>query len=308
MRFHEIEAWTLQVIDRLRANQPLEDARVELKARWPEADRAARRIAGHANAARGAPILWIIGVDEAGEVVGADKGAVASWWAQVKAECVEMFPELVDLNVPVGSQTVVALLFETERAPFVVRNPAGGAIGYEVPWRDGTAIRSARRSELIRILSPLQTLPDVEVLGCTAHAVPETKEEGDTLKWLLWLRTFITPRNGTGLVIPFHRCQVSLEFQDASRLAFDSVRLGTPGGLGTLGGATHYQVALDGPACINLSAEQVSSLRPPVGPALLQVQIRPAGADVPLPLVCELRPVSPGKNDEHFRWAFGETG
>ena len=64
MRNHEIEAWALGIIDRVIQKQPIEDDRVELKAEWPDALKAARRIAGHANAARGEPILWLIGVDE----------------------------------------------------------------------------------------------------------------------------------------------------------------------------------------------------------------------------------------------------
>jgi hypothetical protein len=49
------------------------------------------------------------------------------------------------LGVPRGDKTLVALWFETDRAPFVVKNPEGGAITREVTWREGTAIRSATR-------------------------------------------------------------------------------------------------------------------------------------------------------------------
>jgi hypothetical protein len=74
MQSHQIEAWALNAIDRVRSGQPNDDARVELEAGWPDdPKKAARRIAGHANAARGTPILWMIGVDEvnvsAGDVV-----------------------------------------------------------------------------------------------------------------------------------------------------------------------------------------------------------------------------------------------
>ncbi len=64
MRPADLEAWVLQLIELLDRGARVEDARVELKADWPEPARAARRIAGHANAAHGDPILWVIGVDE----------------------------------------------------------------------------------------------------------------------------------------------------------------------------------------------------------------------------------------------------
>ena len=65
MRNTDIERWALQVIDRVERQQPVEDSRVELKREWPTSPwSTARRIAGHANAARVEPILWIIGVDE----------------------------------------------------------------------------------------------------------------------------------------------------------------------------------------------------------------------------------------------------
>jgi hypothetical protein len=65
MRPIEIEAWVLRVVDQVKKGQPNEDRRVELKAEWIEPpEKAARQIAGHANAARGSNILWIIGLDE----------------------------------------------------------------------------------------------------------------------------------------------------------------------------------------------------------------------------------------------------
>jgi hypothetical protein len=87
MKKHDIEAWTLRVIDRVNSNQPTEDSRVELKSRWPEDPRrVARQIAGHANAAHGEPILWLIGVDQHAGVVGAEQVKVANWYPGVEAE------------------------------------------------------------------------------------------------------------------------------------------------------------------------------------------------------------------------------
>jgi len=86
MRAHEIENWVLRIIEQVESGQPNEDYRVELKAKWLDAKKAARRIAGHANAAHGEPILWLIGVDEEEGVVGANNEELANWSAQVRAE------------------------------------------------------------------------------------------------------------------------------------------------------------------------------------------------------------------------------
>jgi len=74
-------------------------------------------------------------------------------------------PKCHDLNVVTDKGlTVVALVFETDRAPYVVKNPfyqtpnRKDAIEREVPWRDATAVRSATRAELLLILSEKRSL------------------------------------------------------------------------------------------------------------------------------------------------------
>lgn len=169
MRTYEIEDWALRAIKRVEEGQPNEDARVELKAQWIDAQKAARRIAGHANEMRGEPILWVIGVDENNGVTGASQNDLATWWSQVKSEFIGPVPNLRDVLVHWNDDTAVALFFETEQVPYVIKNPVfgkkdGGAVEREVPWRDGTAIRSATHSDLILLLSPLQRpILDIEV-------------------------------------------------------------------------------------------------------------------------------------------------
>lgn len=97
----QIESWALRVIDCVNASQSNEDFRVELKRELPEPNKIARRIAGHANAARGEPILWLIGVDQKDGVVGADDKDLANWYPAVKSQFDEIAPALTDLNVPV---------------------------------------------------------------------------------------------------------------------------------------------------------------------------------------------------------------
>src|SRR5690242_6350206 len=94
----QIEAWALRVIDQLAARHPHEDAHVELKAAWLEPQKVARQIAAHANAARGEPILWLIGVDEKTGVVGAEQKNLADWFSALRGQFDGVAPELTDVN------------------------------------------------------------------------------------------------------------------------------------------------------------------------------------------------------------------
>src|SRR5438874_2299483 len=105
MRTIEIEHWALTVIDALKRGAPTEDVRVELKAEWPtDPSRAARRIAGHANAAAGENILWLIGVDEATGVAGAPFTELATWWPRIQSQFDELAPEMRAVNVPIDGK------------------------------------------------------------------------------------------------------------------------------------------------------------------------------------------------------------
>jgi hypothetical protein len=129
LRVIEVEAWALRVIDRVQRGVPIEDSRVELKADWPEdSNKAARRIAGHCNASAGDRVLWLIGVSEVSGVVGANPNDMATWWPQVKSEFDGQVPYIRDVSLTLSTAVVVALLFETDRAPFVVRNAVHGAL------------------------------------------------------------------------------------------------------------------------------------------------------------------------------------
>jgi|SRR5919199_420325 hypothetical protein len=226
MKFHAIEAWVLKVIEQVNYGQPNEDSRVELKADWPsDMYKAARRIAGHANAAHGEPILWIIGVDQQKGVIGVGQTELANWYPKIQSQFDGgMAPSMTELNIPVSGKTVVALVFETDRAPFVVKSPNGsGPIHREVPWREGTSIRSANRADLIKLLSPIQRLPEIEILGCGLSIQPSERvvsrygrSSKYTGSWILELKVnlYIIPKCEHRIVIPFHRCEAWIEVSD----------------------------------------------------------------------------------------------
>jgi hypothetical protein len=302
MRKSELEAWVLSVLDRVASGQPNEDARVELKRDWPEPIKAARRIAGHANAAGGDPILWVIGVDQTAGVVGVNDLDVAGWFSKVKAEFSELAPALsLDLNVPAGGgKAVVALLFETDRAPFVVKNPAygtkdGGPVQLEVPWREGTGVRSATRSDLIRLLSPLELLPSFEVMEGELKMKLPSEEGSRRPMWWVLLKLYIVPKE-TPVVIPFHRCRGTVRVDKSGVEASFSRILLYPANkiFGMLGRRerpssstileSNDELIIDGPGMMKVEAssqpgEPIDVL--PLGAARVTMEIFPAHAGRP---------------------------
>lgn len=216
MRPFEIESWVLRVVDQVTRNSHSEDSLVELKSAWPKPPAAARQIAAHANAARGAEILWIIGLDEDLGVSGADPNELADWFSSVRSQFNQVCPSLQDLNIRIGDYTVVALLFQTDRAPYLVRNavfgtPGGGSVEWELPWREGRKTRTANREDIFHLVGPLVRLPELEWLKCSLSVRVETTNTGVMNQcWYLNGSMYVVPSGAESLVIPFHRCSVSV--------------------------------------------------------------------------------------------------
>ncbi|MBN2193436.1 MAG: hypothetical protein JW751_11525 [Polyangiaceae bacterium] len=180
MGLTDIEDWGLAVIERSEKGHPIEDSRVKLEEGFPADDigwqKWARRIAGHANAARGEPVLWLVGVnDKRGSVSGVRASDAARWWPRMRRYFDGVAPRRVDLAVLRGDVTVMALWFETARAPFVARHSDGDVIAFEVPSRDGTSVRTPRREDLRRLLAPRARLP----IGGTGDLVGKDIHMGD---------------------------------------------------------------------------------------------------------------------------------
>lgn len=300
MNLRQIESWVLRIIDCVNAKQPHEDSRVELKREWPQDHwKAARGIAGHANAARGESILWLIGVDENMGVLGVDHEELANWYPAIKANFDELAPALTDLNVPVGDKTVVALLLETDRSPFVIKSCDGGTIHREVPWREGTSLRSANRSDLIKLLAPLDLLPEVEVLDIYISATKAGIDEvGNPIPDLMYLtmELYIVPKNNALNIIPFHRCKAWFEILDVTpQTEFSYLRLHPHGGPMYAGMSrmpqsltmkdTTSELIIDGPGRVSLKA---STGRPTLAEPLINhntqitVHLLPANAERPI--------------------------
>jgi hypothetical protein len=331
MKSLQIENWALSVIERVESGKPNEDFRVELKSQWIDPQKAARQIAGHANAARGEHILWLIGVDQANGVIGANHMELADWYAKVKAQFDGLAPQLVDLNVPVKRITVVALLFETDRAPFVIKNPAygssgGGSVSLEVPWRENTSTRSATRSDLIKLLSPLQKLPSFEILSgelvvqsMSISSPPPIKvtwqgaKSGPNREWHLTLELYIEPKNTERVVIPLHRCNTWLEIIGLlPRTPFQPIFLSSPcTGVGEMIvsqsltiKSTNSELLIDGPGKLSVYS---SVTIPTVEDSFthdvqVTVTLRPVNTEHSISINATLVPSPPSKQSVSTRW------
>ena len=332
MRAHEIENWTLDVIKQVESGHSNEDYRVELKSEWPDAKKAARRIAGHANAAHGEPILWLIGVDEEKGVVGVNNEELANWYAKVKAEFDGLEPQIMrDLNVPVAGITVVALLFDTDRAPYLVKNPAygqpsGGPVQLEVPWREARSTRTASRSDLLRILSPIQRAPSFELLnawlkvypelgGHDAHGDQTYSDDPKSFTWKLHMDFYVVPRTDARVVIPFHRCRASFQFPmridetqfasiELKPLSSIHMRRGTPaiGIDSVLVESTKYEAIINGPGKVMLVGEVELPKVDLVWEedATVQARLLPVECEQPITFHETLRKIPPNKREHEL--------
>lgn len=316
MRSAEIEAWVLSVVERAVEGRPNEDSRVELKSEWPIAGKAARRIAGHANAARADSILWVIGVDEKRHtVVPLPLHELASWWAGVARWFDGLPPDVTELVVPTPSGTVVGVLFGTGRPPYVVTNPeyaiTKGEVEREVPWRALTAVRSAYRHELLTLLVPVTALPDVEFqdaavrfkLGRSVSGDPE----GPVVDWEIDAWLYVTSGSRDRVVVPFHRSELSIEVPGSvPRLTAPELWLGPadqpggPRGSTTItSGAT--ETMIDGPGTLRAHASFSTRWYPTPSQTtlVLKVSFHPVGAVRPASVEAVLTPR--GDNTWGFR-------
>jgi hypothetical protein len=222
MRPIEIETWALRILESVKNGGSVEDSLVELKARWPESKKAARQLAGHANAARGARILWLIGVDEKYGIDGANYSELSAWYTQLESEFDTLAPALQNVNVAFDGKSIAALCFDTQRAPYVVKNPAfntpqGGAVELEVPWREGNRTRSATRSDLITVLAPIRLQPSFEPLEGSITFKSENLQRKEAASLSVHLQFYIAPKTDQLLVFPFHKMRglaTALELTD----------------------------------------------------------------------------------------------
>jgi len=295
------------VVEQIRCGQPNEDARVELKAAWPnDAYKAARQIAAHANPAGGEPILWVIGVDQKGEVVGTGHNELAKWYKQVESHFDELAPGVTDVNVPVDGKIIVALLFDTERRPFVIRSMNSGSVTHEVPWRGATSTRSAKRSELVRLLDSVPRLPKWEAVNDTLNVewTDSLRMRGNNRLWFLNLKLYVEPDGPGRISVPFHRCAGRLLFEGAGwHPPLRNIRMAPYDQQTSNIRGSSADLVIDGPGMVTLEAkgETMWQGQLPHIPAHLSVELPVAGGGYPVTVQAFFE-----FNDATDRWEFGD--
>lgn len=215
----QIELRAMKVLEQLKRGEFREDSRVELKRELADEYKTARRIAGHCNASRGDMVLWIIGADEEQGVVGWNAPDFAEYLPKVWSYFSDGYPSCTEISFLFDGLPCVALAFSTSRAPYLVRNPSCGSekgvvIEREIPWRDGTRIRTAKRDEVMRLLLDHTLTPQIEFFGgyvSRAEFVDASRPPamGEALL-NLQIEFYAMPRDELSVVIPLHRISAKL--------------------------------------------------------------------------------------------------
>ncbi len=292
MQKQEIEVRTLKAIENARQGGQAEHSFVEFKSKWPRPQDAARSIGGLCNAAFGEPVLLVVGVDDGGTVIGAANEEGSAWKPAFDA-CFDGVPPTVlsSLNVSVGDRQVVAVLFETDRSPYLVRRSAidercNDSKLLEVPWRELQTTRSARREELLRLLHLHSAAPTVQVLDAELVASQNGKRADHGVAWHLAVFLYVTPRSRDRVVIPFHECELEVAGDEPDGVPTTWRFIMEPDHLEVIGAptieysrsmwGTPTELVIDGPGCCLISAESRGMMPPvqPVSPVRVTATLR----------------------------------
>lgn len=225
MNTQQLQILLQPIIKAILDGRPVEDTRIEVKSVWIDHSPAAHRLAGHANASRGEPIIWILGIDEKKrKVTGVDTFEMDNWIKAVEKYFDGEAPALVThTNIHIEDKTIVALYFETHlAAPFVVKNSEGGYPQFTVPWRSATRLRAAKREEIIEILRSVVRVPEVRIMGANLTVSVENNEVGTSypqsdkkfFSWKLSADLYFTPQTQEKIVIPYALCYANFRVEN----------------------------------------------------------------------------------------------
>lgn len=201
-----LEAKVNEAIDTAQRGEWAEDSFVELKAKLPgPPDKSARQLAGLANAARGESPIWIVGVTEDGNVLGAKEDDFERWRADLESWFDQRHMPRVDVmvGVPREGKTVLGIQWATDHPPYVVRIGQGRAKERDVPWREGRDTRSANRPELLKLLTRRVAAPHVEVYEAVA-----TMNSSERVHLAMSLQ--VVPRTDERATIADHKSKMKL--------------------------------------------------------------------------------------------------
>jgi hypothetical protein len=220
LRRIQLEARALQAVQAVLAGGRVEDDLIECKADWPDESKV-RQLAAHANAARGDPIIWLIGVDENSHQVTTPRDIdPADWWPVMSKRFDEVSPDLLHTTVHLdGGKIVVVLAFTTDQAPYVITTGTKeGRVEREVPMRVATGTRSAHRHDLLLMLAPLVKVPKAVPIKVTARA--DVGGVGETYPFSLEAMLFFEHSGTHPVMLPAHQMWARVEF-DTRHLTSD---------------------------------------------------------------------------------------
>lgn len=322
----QLEARVLGYVDQIRAGCRVEDDLVECKRTWPEIGKA-KQIAGLANKANGEPFLIIVGIDErTSQIVPLGDVDPADWWSRIRGKFdQDVWPDLawhIGVVVNEAGEQVVALLFTSDRAPYVVKTEGGGSPEREIPIRDGTTTRSATRRELLRLLAPAARIPSITIISamteCFLHAERSRSEVNSIYQpeeVEIWARLGVYIEHTATdqvTVIPEHRIRAELRFEgywvanlETAIIQDDSERISSRSPWGVWAEKRQIICSASGPASLHARGRFSPSTQEYVEssePLLLRVYVGVAGTEMAIlaeanlrPYAVEDRPLIPGR-------------
>lgn len=297
MRRYELEGWANKAVDCASSGRPVEDSFVELKAELPtDLDRAARQLAGHANAAAGEDILWLIGIREDGFIQGAKRDEVSRWYSSVKKHFDGIYPGMQCFNVARAGKTVVALRFSTGDSPYIVNRAVGIR---EIPWREANSTRSAKRDEILRLLHETVQLPSADFRGGELEA----RQLRDFVTWQFKFGAefYLIPRNIKPITIPVHLCSGYFEIEGLiRRTQFQKLWIRQPENR-----HAPYHVTIKRPDMLYVGADvEVRRSRRFCGGdyANVVIVLNPVNSPRPLNLSCSVPLKATGLHPEEVKW------
>jgi hypothetical protein len=148
-------------------------------------------------------------MDQKEGAIGCDPADFANWWAQVVAEFVEGGPLMQHYCFRIDGADVCALSLSTDRAPYLVRARDVNTVVYEIPWRRGTATRTASRGELLSLLNEQVSRPSIELDPADVEVIGRAGlNEAPPYKIQIRVSMYILPTKPC--VIPFHRSHLQV--------------------------------------------------------------------------------------------------
>jgi hypothetical protein len=223
-----VDATVQAAIENLQAGRGVEDDSIELKAEWPDPATKVRQFAGAANALRGDPLIYVIGVhDKTGAITTPVPVEPKEWYDQICKPFDQIPPSLLwSQTVFVGhdSKSVTVMVFGTDEFPYLINVEKARR---EVPLRIGTGTQSARRNQLVRMFEPALRTPStfftVAKFRAVVHEVTKEDRVGNVrasdfteASITLWLdaRVLIEHLASSPLVIPVRDIRLRIRCRD----------------------------------------------------------------------------------------------